>query len=149
MCVFWQERHRAVISFSQMTVAQHKIRASGLGASSCREACPGRRVQERQAEGAEPRLGLPGLMGTPICVCSWDGGCLWPAVPSVGSMTPNRGRTGTKADAGSADRTGTVEAFGHSPLNSGVRFSSLTRSSRLPLYLLGETALVLESSPFY
>lgn len=50
-------------------------------------------------------------MGTPICVCSWDG------VPSVGSVTPNRGRTGTKADAGSADRTGTVEAFGHSPLN--------------------------------
>lgn len=101
------------------------------------------------SRGARAQTGAPRHHGTPICVCSWDRGCLWPAVPSVGSMTPNQGRTGTKADAGSADRTGMVEAFGHSPLNSGVHFSSLTRSSRLPLYLPGETALVLESSPFY
>lgn len=43
--------------------------------------------------------------------------------------------------AGLADRTGRVEAFGHSPASSDVHFYPLTRSSRLLLSLLCETAL--------
>lgn len=39
-CVSFVGRgHRAVVSFSKMTAAQYKIQASGVGASSCREAC--------------------------------------------------------------------------------------------------------------
>ena len=46
-----------MISFSQMTAAQYKMQAGGVGASSCREACFGGRVQQKQAEGEGPEWG--------------------------------------------------------------------------------------------
>lgn len=62
--------------------------------------------------------------------------------PSVGSVTPNQGRTGTEADG-----TLTAEASGHSPPSSGVCFSPLSRSSEPPPHVL-RRPLALESPPF-
>ena len=81
-------------------------------------------------------------------MCAWDGGCLWPAPPSVGSLTPNQGRTGTKAEAGSADSAAMVQAFDHNPPNYGVHFYPLTGALGL-LSACWVRQPGVRSSPFY